>query len=261
MSFPYDNTAYPLVTSPNEVVPLLRNDVCRASMLREPAWEDGLQAIHDGIHFATSPPEDLKHKKLMHNREQTGPLTEERILREANILGVSIDPQALTLITEHCNYLRTQFIGFFRELTGDEERPIFSRLFINPKGGEGIAPLMHVDDRELVLHSTFKGASLFIHNGSPLPDYFWMRMDSDRFDPFMMSEYERAAHLASLRHSTESYAHQFSHSALGDAVIMRGQRGRNLSDPGVTRTVCVHSSSPDIPQEGQFAIAIYPKMG
>ncbi len=261
MSFPYDKSVYPLVTSPADVMPLLRNDTCRAPMLREPAWEDGLQAIHDGIHFAQTPPEDLKHKKLMHNREQTGPLTEERILREANMLGADIDPEALTLITEHCNYLREQFIGIFRELTGDHEREILSRLFINPIGGEGIAPLMHVDDRELVLHSTFKGASLFVHDGSGLPDYFWMRMDKDMFDPFMMNEYERAAHLSSLRHSTESYAHQFSHSAIGDAVILRGQRGRKLTDPEVSRTVCVHSSSPNIPKEGQFAVAIYPKMG
>lgn len=261
MSFPYDNSAYPFVTSPIMVVPLLRNDMSRAVMLREPRWESDLQIIHDGIHFAETPPDDFKYKKLMHNGEQAGPMTEERILHEANMLGVDIDPDALRLLTLHCNYLREQFIEYFRELTGDHEREILGRLFLNPIGGEGIAPLMHVDDREIVLHSTFKGAGLFIHNGSDLPEYFWMRMDKDQFDPFMMDEYERSAHLSSMRHSTESYAHQFAHSTVGDAVILRGQHNRKLRDPEVSRTVCVHSSSPNIATEGQVAVAFYPKMG
>ncbi|MBL4803886.1 MAG: hypothetical protein JKY71_03390 [Alphaproteobacteria bacterium] len=260
MSFPYDNSAYPFVTSPVQVVPLLRNDISRAVMLREPEWESDLQIIQNGIHFAETPPQDLRHKKLMHNREQTGPMTEERIRREAEMLGVHIDEQALALMTAHCNYLREQFIAYFRELTGDHEREIYGRLFFNPIGGQGIAPLMHVDDREIVLHSTFKGASLSIHTGGDLPEYLWMRMDKNLFEPFMMSEYERRAHLSSLRHSSETYAGEFSHSALGDAVIMRGQRGRNLLDPDVSRTVCVHSSSPNIAREGQAAVAFYPKM-
>lgn len=57
---------------------------------------------------------------------------------------------------------------------------------------------------------------------------------------------------------SETRQADFSHSVVGDVILSKGQRFRDLSKPEERAQVCVHKSSNLIPRMGQATALFYP---
>lgn len=259
----FSNKAFPLVDDKASAIAALRSDITKAAAIRAPEWGDTLNAIKQGIKITTNPAlaarfnasKDDPNKKMTGEKEYFEPFTYDDISKEAQKNGIIISDTALNLMTEHLTMLRDEFTSLQIELKGTQDFETTSRLLFAPKGAIGRAPVMHVDDTDFTLHITFDGATLRVHTGMDFGNTIWDMLDRQKTSKTETENND--AQTQALLNETANYHGEFSSTKRGDAVIMNGQKGRNLSDPAERKKVCAHASSQMISVQGQVAATFF----
>lgn len=187
----------------------------------------------------------------------TDVVTTEHVLREAQKADITINDKAINAFSDRTNELRLLYMKIYQEIYGpQEDESIVGHLMFTPKHGLGRSPMMHVDNVQLTLHTTFAGATLRLLTGIA-SETLWKAMNVLKTSALPPEELSK--NNDELTRLTRAYVDEFSSVALGDVVIMKGQRGENLDDPETRERVCVHASSPYIPQYGQAGAIFYAK--
>lgn len=260
------NRSYPLVTKEEEIVTALsEKDVAGVVFRFSGAEQDITHKIANGFAFSSNP--SLAREYRINN-----PVTNERnrfagstlyhqavtvgdFLREADGVGLVIQPEILEVLTARARYIEDLYLRVYANFNKTGGRQEFVRdLLFTPKGGFGRSERMHVDNFKLAAHSSFNQPSLILAEGT-LTASFWEIMD--RKKSLALSDSEREERYDWLSEQTKAWREEFMSSATGDVVFMKGQYGRNLLDSEDQKQVCVHASSSAIELYGQAAVLYY----
>ncbi len=263
----FNNISYPIVTSEDDILDALRSGTTRAVILRGGEWQSEQAAvfangliIHENAELAQDFVCDLS---AVHGRKIPGqvsylsPLTEEKITAEAQGAALEFGDEALDVFRQKMDYMRGLYQRIHDEYAGPrDDESIVNHMLFTPKKGVGRAPMMHVDDVALTMHTTVAGAELRLLNGIDT-EPMWNAMNKQRTRA--MSDAGRADNDRFLTQLTDDYSGEFDSARLGDIIIMKGQKDLDLDDPAVRQEMGVHASSPFISYRGQAAAVFYSK--
>jgi hypothetical protein len=258
--------AYPIATTEKHIVPLLRREFTRAVVYRNPelAFDTTrVMALPDGGSIALpywynkSNPLRLFSGKEVHRDY----LTDEKIIEESSQAKIFISPEAVSLFTLRCNQLRDMFTRVFNEFTSTEGIVQRGFTLFTPKGGRGRSPELHIDNTILTLHWAAALATLRLHDGD-LSEDVWFDLDMKNrkhLDPKKESDKAILEEIISrlILAATEC---EMVENQIGDVMITKGQRDKDLSKSEVRSQMCVHVSSSSISQFGQAGFLMTPLM-
>lgn len=252
----FENPAYPIVNSYRDVLPALRDPFCRAVTLRDPEL-----AISPLIEAVPNPDLARKYGRSYFpmTEKSTGQILcesyifEHDIKREAEDVSIEMDAVAVSDYVDISNHLRDIFIAVFEEFSGLKSSCIRGIPLFAPVAATGRAPHLHVDNNILTLHWSAALARLSIANGEP-GEKTWKALDAKCSS---LSALKRLEYLERAVHFPE---HDMRDNEIGDVVISKGQKLLNLANPKDRKSVCVHSSSSSIAENGQVAFLLAPKL-
>lgn len=270
MDYLFNNKSYPIVTSEADVIAALKEDngTTRAVILRnEAAWQaesktfDAGITMKDDMSAAWDYIEDDPHgrfpRKIAGEVSYFDAVNAGDVLREADEANIIVDPQAGKLFSDKANELRAMFQRVHDVCYGEKVgHTTIGHLMFTPKHGMGRSPMMHVDNVQLTLHTTFAGASLNLSNGMVSLTQ-WDYMNAHKSD--ILPRDEKRAQEDKLTILTREYSEEFSSAKLGDAIFMKGQKDLDMDDPLIRDTMAVHASSPYISDYGQAGAIFYSK--
>lgn len=268
MDYLFNEKSYPVVVHPDGILEELNRDGTKAVIFRDKQkWQEDSKIFKSGIII----PDDKVHaqkywrdtaatehgRKITGDRIYTDLAGSDAILLEACNAHIDIKPQALELLAQRVSEYRALFQRVqegYRGFAKDDE--LHTRVLFAPKGGQGRSPMMHVDDVDLTMHFTVSGAAIRVSNGV-ITETAWEAMNRDLMRT--MPENIRVAKEEWLTDITAQYVEEFSTVSLGDVVIMKGGKDKDLRIEKSRDNTCVHVSSPYIQQEGQAAVLFYAK--
>lgn len=263
----FNNIAYPIVTSEDDIDDALRLGTTRAVILRGGEWHDGEAdifrdglVIHENAELAQDFVCDLSAE---HGRKVPGqvsylsPLSSQKIALEAQAAALEFGDDALEAFRQKMDYMRGLYERVHDAYVGPrDDESVVNHLLFTPKKGIGRSPMMHVDDVALTMHTTVAGAELRLLSGVET-EAMWDAMNKQ--NTLSMTDEARADNDRALTHLTDRYYEEFDPTRRGDIVIMKGQKGQDLDDPDIRQQMGVHASSPFIALHGQAAAVFYSK--
>ncbi len=267
MDYLFGNEAYPIVTSESDIVEAYDMPLTQAVILRgEEAWQKEAEIFRSGIIIP-----DENEVGRLYNQDASAKngrrvagevsyldvISASEILAEAAKAEIEVSSEVCELFHKKMNYMRELYSRVHDEYYGArEDETVVGHAMFTPKGGVGRATMMHVDNVNMTLHSTFAGATLRLLDGITT-EKLWDLMDKTKLNA--MSQGTRDACEQELTRLTEAYSSEFSDAHAGDIIFMKGQKDKDLSDPETRKNMAVHASSPYIPYQGQAAAIFYSK--
>lgn len=263
----FNNPAFPVTDddTPSSLVALLSRVSTRAVALRVPYLTETAKALAPLIR---APRTEIAQKYIVQSgasdREAFAgqkayyiDFTADDISREAEQAGLEIDETAIDLLTCRVNRVRQIFTDVYRQSSGDETSPIGGHILFTPKGGIGRTPKIHVDNIPLTGHWAFALAPLDIMLEEP-DEQMWAALDRRKQDSLPVHERNQRddwlSEIATFRQA------DFGYTTVGDFIIMKGQRERDLEKSEHRAQVCVHKSSNLIPDMGQATALFFPRI-
>ncbi|MBI1327876.1 MAG: hypothetical protein GC136_09575 [Alphaproteobacteria bacterium] len=267
MSRLYNNPSYPAVDDPAEIAPALNDAHTRAVFYTDPRMPKTIRELAPAITASNNATLASAYQRISDDgtREKSAgrvhymdAVTMDQVQAEADSAGIQIanDHNSLALLTRRINQMRNVFTQAYREYSGDTDSAIVTHLLFTPKGGIGRSPMLHVDNLPLTGHWSAALSSLEIMIEEP-PAFLWEMLDKRK-----TNKLPKGANLplqASLSAFVKHNPQDFERAALGDLLILKGQKLRDLSNPLDRACVCVHTSDRHIAEEGQAAAMFYPK--
>jgi len=267
MEYLFGNDAYPIVTSEADIVEAYDTPLTRAVILRdEETWQKEAEIFRSGIimrdennvgGFYVSEANSKNGRRVAGEVSYLDVISASEILAEAAKAEIVVSAEACEVFHNKMNYMRELYNRVHDEYYGArEDETVVGHAMFTPKGGIGRATMMHVDDVNMTLHSTFAGATLRLLDGITT-ERLWDLMDKTKLNS--MDQSQRDSSEKELSSLTESYGEEFGNAYAGDLIFMKGQKGKDLKDPEVRKNMAVHASSSYIPYQGQAASIFYSK--
>jgi hypothetical protein len=258
--FLFDNPAFPIVSDPNDIVGQLTLDFVKAVVFRDPEISAYIRTYLSPRITATEATADFSITSI---GSLGASVTAVQMALEARLARINIMREDCNKVAEIINTMSGVFTRVMRDyvpqiktkyedLTDFKETDILP-LF-NPKGVEGFAPTVHVDNKLVVGHMVLALAPLDIYT-DPLDDQFWWALD-DR----TVSSYTRER-VETLERLSDSEMSGYSQTVAGDLVFMKGFWEYDESNRDLRHQVCAHRSSKRIKERGQASIHFAPCYG
>jgi hypothetical protein len=255
----FDNPALPVIRSAEEILPALRRDFTRAVTFRHADYDFSNRAIRAVANFAETRAYHLDaidpRRRYAGRIGHTGAVDTEDVQRESAEAGIVLDGDTAADFATRCKTLRTLFSTILEDYTDGAIADTTARLLFTPKGGLGRAATLHVDNTILTLHWSAALAPLGVLNGEP-DENLWQALDRRYKDGAGPAELRRIGQI--LERADDDDMLDLRDNAIGDIVIGKGQRGRDLSQPEARREAFVHKSSAGITRSGQAAFVLTP---
>ncbi len=267
MEYLFNNIAYPIVASEDDVIEAFAEPSVRAVILRDDTlWQQDKQIIAPGITMTDAPnvarryhydPSEEFNRKKAGDISYTDVINVSDMLEQSSIAAIDVAQGAADLLTQRVNEKRALFSRLHDRLFGSfDDESVVGHLMFTPKGGVGRAPMMHVDNVRMTMHTTYAGASLRLLNGM-ITDKLWDGMNHTKMHALPQDVRDHKE--AELTFLTEQYAEEFSGARIGDDIFMKGQLGKDLDDLEIRQSMGVHASSPYVSFQGQAASIYYSK--
>lgn len=259
----FNNYTLPVVEREADIVGLLKDPSKRAVTLRDP------NLYFDPKHIRAIPNPDLAEKywsdpameargrRISGLNGYDAPLSVKNVQSEADAASIHIDPAAVGTLTERCSQYRAIFSRVFEAYTGLRNTKMIGRILFTPQGGQGRSPEIHVDNTILTLHWSIALSELRIYHVPPT-DEMWRALKGKQAN---VSDFQAARNKdLLLRTARKSGPNKLGYNEIGDVVIGKGKRGKDLDRPKDRGECFVHTSSDRVKDFGQAAFLITPKM-
>ena len=261
--FLFNNKAFPIIAQPEDAAVLLDNGQIRAISYRSDDVLAVMKAVNaGGVNFSHNPHNSAAflpdkngdRTRFPGERPYYRPVTAEDIQREAQESGVLVRPELIGTLAATMNSLKAMFTQTYRAYSGDQETPIVGHILVVQKGMPARAAAPHIDD--VVLTGHWSSAPLDILTEEP-DEVLWEALDKIRRSA--MPPDEQAKVLRWLEKNVPEWQDNYMYSNPGDFLIMKGQKGKDLSRREDQQQVCPHKSSALLPALGQVGFVCFPK--
>ena len=267
MDYLFGNRAYPIVTSEDDILEFYDLPETRAVILREEdVWQREAEIFRSGIvmrddnnvgSYYVSDANSKNGRRIAGEVSYIDVISASEVLAEAAKAEIIVSDEACEVFCNKMNRMRELYNMVHDSYYGvREDETVVGHAMFTPKGGIGRATMMHIDDVNMTLHSTFAGATLRLLDGITT-EKLWDLMDKTKLNA--MAQGQRDASERELSMLTESYSGEFGNAYAGDLIFMKGQKDKDMRDPEVRKNMAVHASSPLIPYQGQAAAIFYSK--
>ena len=156
-------------------------------------------------------------------RRQYAVLKKNDIAEQAKSANITLSDHALNEFIRISNHCHEMFDRIFIDFTGLKDKPL--RIFpLCTYWGAGRSCTLHVDNTFLTLHWSAGLTGLAIANNDP-DENTWNAMDR-RKNPD-----GEGANFSFLRAAAQNRALDIRDNSVGDIIITKGQKDRDLSDP------------------------------
>lgn len=248
-------------SNPNDVVTLFNTTNARAVIIDDGALtfdpteiQDNPQPIDTDLYWRESYDERKKpgpNVYTLETRYSLKTLTPNVIQKEAIEAGLTISTKALQDFYEKSVHAMQLFSQIVQDYTQTDKFYMRCVPVFSPIGGQGRAPILHIDRTPLTGLWYASRAPAQIYTGH-IPQEIWAALNplhnNHHQENPLLQEFTRQAEQGSDLHDLP----------LGKLIIARNSKEENLLDPRVQRQVCLHRSG-DIPEKGQAGIIMTPK--
>ena len=248
---------YPVTSSQSEAVNLLRDDFTRAVILRKPElnFESHLITDMPGFSNASKYWEDSERPEM--GRRIPGEtlytlntLTPQVVLQEATYAGLIISSETSIALCSKMHLAIHEFSAITAQHMQNDNFYMRNWLMFAPPYAQGRSPLPHLDRTPLTALWYAARAPLKVYVGE-LTEQQWKALVPTRKDENLRNDKLRDLDL-------NAKADDYLEMPVGPLIIARNTKNRDLYQPEVRRTVCVHKSG-DIWRQGQAGLIMVPK--